>query len=149
MLKILDWVKRNGFFFFSQVLGTLRATDKDDQPASFTFSLASETSNFSIRDYGSMSLCNLPLFYRLWLKEVLRGALASAMLPCNNWNHIWEMVFGSWKLKLLYFNSMLCSLSQTWNLEGLSGTVSAVSNAQQQIGKIMRASASADSVCVF
>lgn len=35
------------------VIGTLRATDKDDQPASFTFSLASESSNFSIRDYGN------------------------------------------------------------------------------------------------
>lgn len=35
------------------VLGTLRATDKDDQPASFTFSLAGESSNFSIRDYGN------------------------------------------------------------------------------------------------
>ncbi|KAM3606075.1 uncharacterized protein V6R79_010291 [Siganus canaliculatus] len=35
------------------VIGTLRATDKDEQPASFTFSLASESSNFSIRDYGN------------------------------------------------------------------------------------------------
>ncbi|XP_076599285.1 cadherin-5 [Chaetodon auriga] len=35
------------------VIGTLRATDKDDQPASFTFSLASESSNFSIKDYGN------------------------------------------------------------------------------------------------
>lgn len=35
------------------VIGTLRATDKDDQPASFTFSLAIESSNFSIRDYGN------------------------------------------------------------------------------------------------
>ncbi|XP_035518944.1 cadherin-5 [Morone saxatilis] len=35
------------------VIGTLRATDKDDQPASFSFSLASESSNFSIRDYGN------------------------------------------------------------------------------------------------
>lgn len=35
------------------VIGTLRATDKDDQPASFIFSLASESSNFSIRDYGN------------------------------------------------------------------------------------------------
>eukprot|EP00066_Takifugu_rubripes_P012108 XP_011601374.1 PREDICTED: cadherin-5 [Takifugu rubripes] len=35
------------------VLGTLRATDKDDSQLSFTFSLASEASNFSIRDYGN------------------------------------------------------------------------------------------------
>ncbi|XP_074503492.1 cadherin-5 [Sebastes fasciatus] len=35
------------------VIGTLRATDKDDQPASFIFSLASQSSNFSIRDYGN------------------------------------------------------------------------------------------------
>ncbi|KAM9344858.1 cadherin-5 [Symphorus nematophorus] len=35
------------------VIGTLRAVDKDDQPTSFTFSLASESSNFSIRDYGN------------------------------------------------------------------------------------------------
>ncbi|KAK1905844.1 Cadherin-5, partial [Dissostichus eleginoides] len=35
------------------VIGTLRATDKDDQPASFTFSLANDNSNFSIRDYGN------------------------------------------------------------------------------------------------
>ncbi|TKS86084.1 Cadherin-5 Vascular endothelial cadherin [Collichthys lucidus] len=35
------------------VIGTLRATDKDDQPASFTFSLDNESSNFSIRDYGN------------------------------------------------------------------------------------------------
>ncbi|XP_019719529.1 cadherin-5 [Hippocampus comes] len=35
------------------VIGTLRATDKDDQPASFTFILASPSSNFSIRDFGN------------------------------------------------------------------------------------------------
>ncbi|XP_031732236.1 cadherin-5 [Anarrhichthys ocellatus] len=35
------------------VIGTLRASDKDDQPASFGFSLASESSNFSIKDYGN------------------------------------------------------------------------------------------------
>ncbi|KAI4795284.1 hypothetical protein KUCAC02_031522 [Chaenocephalus aceratus] len=35
------------------VIGTLRATDKDDQLASFTFSLASDNSNFSLRDYGN------------------------------------------------------------------------------------------------
>nr|XP_046257264.1 cadherin-5 [Scatophagus argus] len=35
------------------VIGTLRATDKDDQPASFSFSLATESSNFSIRDHGN------------------------------------------------------------------------------------------------
>ncbi|KAG8000371.1 Cadherin-5 [Nibea albiflora] len=35
------------------VIGTLRATDKDDQPASFTFSLDNKSSNFSIRDYGN------------------------------------------------------------------------------------------------
>ncbi|XP_034753743.1 cadherin-5 [Etheostoma cragini] len=37
----------------NMVIGTLRATDKDDQPASFSFSLASESSNFSIKDYGN------------------------------------------------------------------------------------------------
>lgn len=35
------------------VIGTLRATDKDDRPASFSFTLASESSNFTIRDYGN------------------------------------------------------------------------------------------------
>lgn len=82
----LDKVSCNSFlcFFFSQVLGTLRATDKDDQPASFTFTLAGESSNFSIRDYGSKPLHDLPLLYHLWLKAVLRGALASALLPCNS-----------------------------------------------------------------
>ncbi|KAM7385280.1 hypothetical protein PAMP_001368 [Pampus punctatissimus] len=35
------------------VIGTLRATDKDDQPASFSFSLASPSFNFSIKDYGN------------------------------------------------------------------------------------------------
>ncbi|CAJ1066739.1 cadherin-5 [Xyrichtys novacula] len=35
------------------VIGTLRATDKDDQPASFSFSLASESSNFTIKDYSN------------------------------------------------------------------------------------------------
>ncbi|XP_029377051.1 cadherin-5 isoform X2 [Echeneis naucrates] len=35
------------------VIGTLKAIDKDDQPALFTFSLASESSNFSIKDYGN------------------------------------------------------------------------------------------------
>uniref|UniRef100_A0A3Q3KDT6 Cadherin-5 n=1 Tax=Monopterus albus TaxID=43700 RepID=A0A3Q3KDT6_MONAL len=35
------------------VIGILRATDKDEQRASFTFSLAGGSSNFSIRDYGS------------------------------------------------------------------------------------------------
>lgn len=35
------------------VIGVLRATDKDDRPASFTFSLASESSNFSIKDHGN------------------------------------------------------------------------------------------------
>ncbi|GLD69635.1 cadherin-5-like protein [Lates japonicus] len=34
------------------VIGTLRATDKDDQIAHFSFSLASASSNFSIKDYG-------------------------------------------------------------------------------------------------
>ncbi|XP_041646257.1 cadherin-5 [Cheilinus undulatus] len=39
--------------FTNTVIGTLRATDKDDQPASFSFSLASESSNFTIKDYGN------------------------------------------------------------------------------------------------
>ncbi|XP_054874408.1 cadherin-5 [Amphiprion ocellaris] len=37
------------------VIGTLRASDKDDRPASFSFALASESSNFSIRDFGNGS----------------------------------------------------------------------------------------------
>ncbi|KAM8851698.1 cadherin-5 [Synchiropus picturatus] len=37
------------------VIGMLRATDKDNQPASFTFSLAYPSSNFSIKDYGNNS----------------------------------------------------------------------------------------------
>ncbi|KAM9365209.1 cadherin-5 [Pholidichthys leucotaenia] len=37
------------------VIGTLRAEDKDDLPFSFTFSLDTESSNFSIRDYGNNS----------------------------------------------------------------------------------------------
>ncbi|XP_030012153.1 cadherin-5 [Sphaeramia orbicularis] len=39
----------------NMVIGTLRATDKDDQPASFSFSLANPSSNFSIKDYGNNS----------------------------------------------------------------------------------------------
>ncbi|XP_034537331.1 cadherin-5 [Notolabrus celidotus] len=39
--------------FTNMVIGTLRATDKDDQLASFSFSLASESSNFTIKDYGN------------------------------------------------------------------------------------------------
>ncbi|XP_059215275.1 cadherin-5 [Centropristis striata] len=35
------------------VIGTLRATDKDEQIPSFVFRLASESSNFSIKDYGN------------------------------------------------------------------------------------------------
>ncbi|XP_053189581.1 cadherin-5 [Scomber japonicus] len=35
------------------VVGILRAADKDDQPAKFRFSLASESANFSIRDHGN------------------------------------------------------------------------------------------------
>lgn len=37
----------------NMVLGTLRATDKDEHPASFSFSLASPSSNFSIKDHGN------------------------------------------------------------------------------------------------
>lgn len=37
------------------VVGTLRAEDKDDQPAAFSFTLASKSSNFSIRDSGNGS----------------------------------------------------------------------------------------------
>uniref|UniRef100_A0A8C6WEB6 Cadherin domain-containing protein n=1 Tax=Neogobius melanostomus TaxID=47308 RepID=A0A8C6WEB6_9GOBI len=37
------------------VLGTLRATDKDEHPASFSFSLASPSSNFSVKDHGNNS----------------------------------------------------------------------------------------------
>lgn len=43
------------FFFTSQVIGAIRATDKDEQPATYRFSLASQSSNFSLRDYGSKS----------------------------------------------------------------------------------------------
>nr|XP_029136222.1 cadherin-5 [Labrus bergylta] len=39
--------------FTNMVIGTLRATDKDDQPASFSFSLATESSNFTIKDYSN------------------------------------------------------------------------------------------------
>ncbi|XP_072293390.1 cadherin-5 [Eucyclogobius newberryi] len=39
----------------NMVLGTLRATDKDEQPAMFSFSLASPSSNFTIRDHGNNS----------------------------------------------------------------------------------------------
>ncbi|XP_068426959.1 cadherin-5 [Clinocottus analis] len=35
------------------VIGTLRAVDKDNQPASFSFSVAGQSSNFSIRDSGN------------------------------------------------------------------------------------------------
>uniref|UniRef100_A0A3B4A5H4 Cadherin-5 n=1 Tax=Periophthalmus magnuspinnatus TaxID=409849 RepID=A0A3B4A5H4_9GOBI len=37
------------------VLGTLRATDKDEQPARFSFGLASPSSNFTVRDHGNNS----------------------------------------------------------------------------------------------
>lgn len=49
------------FHVFPQVIGALRATDKDEEPAAFSFSLASESSNFSIRDYGSKSLCAMSI----------------------------------------------------------------------------------------
>lgn len=39
----------------NMVLGTLRAADKDEQPASFSFTLASPSSNFSIKDHGNNS----------------------------------------------------------------------------------------------
>ncbi|XP_034465174.1 cadherin-5 isoform X1 [Hippoglossus hippoglossus] len=35
------------------VIGTLRATDKDEEPPSFSFGLSGESSNFSIRDNGN------------------------------------------------------------------------------------------------
>lgn len=37
------------------MIGIVRATDKDEQPASYRFSLASQSSNFSLRDYGNGS----------------------------------------------------------------------------------------------
>ncbi|KAJ0066811.1 hypothetical protein NL108_002862 [Boleophthalmus pectinirostris] len=37
------------------VLGTLRATDKDEHPARFSFTLASPSSNFTVRDHGNNS----------------------------------------------------------------------------------------------
>lgn len=49
--NICIWNMRD--VFLPQVIGTLRATDKDDQPAYFSFSLANPSSNFSIKDYGS------------------------------------------------------------------------------------------------
>ncbi|CAN9500220.1 unnamed protein product [Ophioblennius macclurei] len=39
----------------STVIGTLRAADKDDRPASFSFGLSNLSSNFSIRDHGNGS----------------------------------------------------------------------------------------------
>ncbi|XP_061601235.1 cadherin-5 [Cololabis saira] len=37
------------------VIGVLRATDKDEQAATFTFTLIGQSSNFSIKDYGNGS----------------------------------------------------------------------------------------------
>ncbi|KAM6916077.1 cadherin-5 [Xenentodon cancila] len=37
------------------VIGILRATDKDEQPATFTFTQVGQSSNFSIKDYGNGS----------------------------------------------------------------------------------------------
>lgn len=46
---------------YLQVIGTLRATDKDEKPAKFTFQLVSGSSNFSIKDNGSKSLSALSI----------------------------------------------------------------------------------------
>lgn len=67
------------------MIGTLRATDKDDQSATFSFSLASESSNFSIKDYGSKSLCALSIylpffFFACCSKRCSEDALASALV---------------------------------------------------------------------
>lgn len=43
------------FPLIPQVIGIVRATDKDEHSASYRFSLASQSSNFSLRDYGSKS----------------------------------------------------------------------------------------------
>uniref|UniRef100_A0A7N8YLK3 Cadherin-5 n=1 Tax=Mastacembelus armatus TaxID=205130 RepID=A0A7N8YLK3_9TELE len=44
------------------VIGTLEATDKDEHSNTFTFSLYSSSSNFSIRNHGSESLCALSIY---------------------------------------------------------------------------------------
>lgn len=61
------------------MIGTLRATDKDDQPATFSFSLASESSNFTIKDHGSKSMCTEHIFTFLFLLVALNGALRKAL----------------------------------------------------------------------
>lgn len=76
-------------FVVPQVIGALKATDKDEQPASFSFSLASESSNFSIGDYGSKSLCALSIDSTFFLMLVaLSGAQRRRwprhLLLCNN-----------------------------------------------------------------
>ncbi|XP_029031387.1 cadherin-5 [Betta splendens] len=43
------------------VIGTLKATDKDEQPASFAFKLATKSSNFSLYDHGNGSASVLVL----------------------------------------------------------------------------------------
>lgn len=65
---------------FPQIIGTLTATDKDDQPVAFTFSLASENSNFSIRNYGSKSFCVLNI-YLLFLELVAMQQLEFYVKP--------------------------------------------------------------------
>lgn len=71
-----------------QVVGILRATDKDDQPAKFRFSLASESANFSIRDHGSKSLCalsiHLPFCSKVALNSGWRKHCPQHLLLCNN-----------------------------------------------------------------
>lgn len=95
-------------FFFPQVIGNLRASDKDDRPASFTFSLASDNSNFSIKDYGSKSLCvYLPSFVSL--NGAWKTHWPQHLLLCNS-----QKLFLKLSVLLLKSEIILTCQSMLW-----------------------------------
>lgn len=66
-----------------QVIGIVRATDKDEHLASYRFSLASQSSNFSLRDYGSKSYTPSCRFVRACCSK--RRSELPHLLPRNRW----------------------------------------------------------------
>lgn len=102
-----------GFFFSSsQVLGILRATDKDEQPASFTFRVDGESSNFSIRDYGSKPVHDFPPFFTVCgskrCSEVLQP-LNCCHATIEAISEAWHFVAESWN----YFTLTACFVLPT------------------------------------
>lgn len=96
------------------MIGTLRATDKDDQLPHFSFSLASASSNFSIKDYGSKSsLCTKHIFtfllFLVALKWCSKEALASEPVAMQQLKlHLKHSAL------LLKFEIILTSQSMLW-----------------------------------